>query len=299
MNKATLELFVACIFWGFGFIAIIWALDGYSPLAIMTLRFLLVGLCAIPAWLGSRRFRTDFTPALFRMTFGPAFFLAITLLLQTWGLKYTSATNSGFITTLYVLFTPLAESLLRRRWPSRRLRIAVMIALTGTALICQIHTMQRFNLGDVLTLFCAWTAVAQFLSLSRILPSMTVSPFAFNLSQSIWIAVLTGSCMLLFEGVPHLVTDIHQRAFWGLAILAYGASFCAFLLQIRAQRVLSASTASIICLLESPFAALFAVWLLNEQFSSLQMAGGLLIFYASILAVRDATSAIVPIPEKL
>lgn len=295
MKKATAELFIASLLWGFAFISVVWALEVYTPLAIVTLRFLVVALLAIPAALFFRSFRKDLSLDLLRATFLPGAFLASTLLLQTFGLKYTSATNSGFITTLYVLFTPLTESILRRKRPSKQLMTGIAIAVLGTAFICQIHKMKALNIGDVFTILCAWTAVGQFISLSHIVPKMKVSAFAFNIGQSFWIALLCGVFMIGLEPLPKLVLDPMTKPFWGMVTLSLGASLIAFFFQIRAQRVLSASTASLICLMESPFAAFFAALFLHERFSGWQIVGALLILCAAILAVKDSSEAPTPI----
>lgn len=294
MKKATFELFIASLLWGFAFISVVWALEAYTPLAIVTLRFLVVALLGIPAAILFKSFRKDLSVDLLRATFLPGAFLSTTLLLQTFGLKYTSATNSGFITTLYVLFTPLTESILRRKRPSKLLMTGIGIAVLGTAFICQVHKMKALNVGDVFTILCAWAAVGQFISLSHIVPKMKVSAFAFNIGQSFWISLLCGVFMLGLEPLPKLVLDPSTKAFWGLVTLSFGASLIAFFLQIRAQRVLSASTASLICLMESPFAAIFAALCLHERFSGWQIVGAILILYAAILAVKDSSATPAP-----
>jgi drug/metabolite transporter (DMT)-like permease len=68
----------------------------------------------------------------------PALLLAGTLILQTWGLHYTTATKSGFITTLYVVFVPLLEALHLRRRISTGLWLCVLGAFVGTLLIVNV-----------------------------------------------------------------------------------------------------------------------------------------------------------------
>jgi drug/metabolite transporter (DMT)-like permease len=68
----------------------------------------------------------------------------------------------------------------------------------------------------------------------------------------------------------------------GLLSLTFGSTLIAFALQVRAQRVLSPSIASLIFLLESPFALIFAIYFLNESMTDLQATGALLIFFSAV-----------------
>ena len=55
--------------------------------------------------------------------------------LQSLGLQYTTATNAGFITVLYVVFAPLGAAALARRAPPRVAAICLPMALVGLGLL--------------------------------------------------------------------------------------------------------------------------------------------------------------------
>ena len=112
---AVFQLIVANFFWGFGFIPSVWVLGSLHPAAIIFYRFLGAGLATIAIFLVSK---TKFPPLgeSLRIGFIPGIFLALTLVLQAWGLKYTTATKSAFITILYVIFVPIMAALLVA-WP--------------------------------------------------------------------------------------------------------------------------------------------------------------------------------------
>ena len=63
----------------------------------------------------------------------------------------------------------------------------------------------------------------------------------------------------------------------GLLMLGIGSTLIAFYLQIKAQKVLSSTVSSLFFLLESPFALLFAFFLLGESLNMKQGIGALLI----------------------
>src|SRR3974390_2579111 len=92
---AVLELLLAAALWGFGFVAAIWAMGEVGPFALTFLRFALAILVTSP-WLFSARGRRD-VKRMSKWALWPGFILAATLIIQTWGLKYTTAAKAGFI----------------------------------------------------------------------------------------------------------------------------------------------------------------------------------------------------------
>lgn len=110
-NRAAAELIFAGVLWGFGFVATLWALRAFTPVETLVYRFILAGLIGEVLFLifkGPRfsSLRTEVMRAL------PAgLLLGAMLLLQTIGLKYTTATKSGFLTSLYVILVPLFNTL--------------------------------------------------------------------------------------------------------------------------------------------------------------------------------------------
>lgn len=72
------------------------------------------------------------------------------------------------------------------------------------------------------------------------------------------------------------------QSWFGLLSLSLGSSLLGFFLQIRAQKELDASVASILFLLESPMSFIFAYFLLNERLSLLQSVGAALILLACL-----------------
>ena len=62
-------------------------------------------------------------------------------------------------------------------------------------------------------------------------------------------------------------------------------SLIAFSLQVLAQKKLTATTASMLCLLEGPFAFVFAAIFLSEKLNNLQVAGAVIILLCSFLTI--------------
>jgi len=284
MNKRAVvaagELIVGATLWGFGFIATVWALKEIDAFELTFVRFALAVLVSLPiAFIGLKR---KLARQMLWWSAWPALFLFGTLVFQTWGLHYTTATKSGFITTLYVVFVPLLEAFHSKRKIPLGLWLCVAGALIGTCLIVNVG-LDSVNFGDAMTFVCALFATMQIYYMGLISPKVD-RPFTFNALQSLWCLVF--SVPFIFHGgLPAKLMNI--GAWDGLAIagvcsLAFGSTVLAFFLQVKAQASLSPTVSSLLCLLESPFAMLFAMLLLNERLGSLESAGAALIFASAV-----------------
>jgi drug/metabolite transporter (DMT)-like permease len=216
----------------------------------------------------------------------PAFSLGGTLFFQTWGMQHTTATNSSFITILYVVFVPLLETIVLRKAPPRILWLWIVAALAGAALMCRLHEL-KLNVGDMLTLCCAFLAAVHIL-LTGWAVRRIQSPFLFNGWTAVMSAALLWPLAVATEGWPHLPTEL--TPWLGIAYLSLVSTLVAFLLQVRAQRVLSPSLSSMLFLLESPFGALFAYAVLGERLLPGQWLGAGIILIAAFGATRSCES---------
>jgi len=276
---ASAELLTAAALWGFGFIATIWAFQVFSPFELTFLRFALAGTLIVfflVTTSGRATLKECIKPA-----FLPALLLSLTLIFQTWGLQYTTPTKSGFITTLYVVFVPILESILSKKGLPWSLWACVFTALVGTGLIVNIGA-EQINIGDVLTFICAIAATFQIYWLSLVSYKIK-KPFAFNLIQACWGALICVP-VLFFEPLGTKLmnfADWTSHAWAGLLLLTFGSTVIAFFLQVRAQKFLSATVSSLIFLLESPFALIFALLLLGQSLNFTESLGAVLIFLSA------------------
>jgi len=268
---------LASTLWGFGFIATRWAMESLSPVWLQVVRYGIVVVLALPFYLWLKK-----TPPAraMRIAAVPGISLGLTLLFQTYGLKYTTITKSGFLTTLYVIIVPLLETLIRRQIPTWRHIFCVLLALVGTALMTGMGALgdSAWNVGDLLTIAAAFCAAVQILSLGRL--ASQLPSFEFNFFQSLWSGIIPLILVLGGEPAPHL-SSISAVSVAGLLFLALGSTLLGFQIQIRAQRVISPSIASFFFLLESPVAALFAAWFYAERLTPPQWLGAALIFLAT------------------
>lgn len=286
-NRAISELLLATLFWGFGYVATIWALDIATPVEITFLRFFAGGLLSLFLVRSFQVSKERFF-YLIRLSFFPGFCMAALLLSQTWGLQYTTAINSTFITALYVVITPLLEWGVLRRKSHLVFLLYAGLSLCGVLFILkgsfQVSSHPLSWLGDLLTLITAFFSACHLVYVGQVWKKIH-RPFLFNALQSLWAALLLFPFLLVeffFSSIEFERGALTPESVVGLISLVFGSTILAFYLQLRAQSVLSPSLTSLICLLESPMALIFALIFLSQPLGLWALLGASLIFLSAI-----------------
>jgi drug/metabolite transporter (DMT)-like permease len=197
-------------------------------------------------------------------------------LLQTWGLSLISPSVSGFVTGMYVVFTPIiATVLLRQRMPVS-VWLAVGLATFGLALL----SLNGFSvdLGVWLTLLSALLYGLHIVALGH----WSRAEEAFGLS-AVQMAVIALVCLLATagHGGPTLPPD--RSAWIAVLYMALIAGAGAMLMQTWAQAHLPATRAAIVMTTEPVFAAAFAVAFGSDVLTWRMLCGGALVLAAMYL----------------
>ncbi len=277
--KADLALALVALMWGSTFVVVKQALIGISAMYFLAIRFSLAALCMLLMFLP--RFRTaGLRPVLRGLAGGAAagIFLWLGYVLQTYGLKFTTAGNSGFITGLYIVLVPLLSAALYRRWPGASELSGIAIATSGMVLLTLPSLRQlRLNVGDLLTIACAVAFAFHLLTLGYF--SQRHRFEAVALGQIACTAALSGLA-LLFE--PPRATW-SSRVVFAIVLTALFATALAFALQTWGQRYTSATRTALIFALEPVFALATAVLVGGEPLTLYSVAGGGLILAGIVM----------------
>ena len=134
-TKAELFLLACTLIWGGTFVTVKSSLTDVSPLTLIALRFGIAAALFIPFCL-STLLKIDKPAALKGWMLGLLLFASFAT--QTIGLEYTSASKSGFITGMLVVFTPIFQLLIERRPPKLGNVIGVILVTLG--LYCTLRT---------------------------------------------------------------------------------------------------------------------------------------------------------------
>ena len=271
---ADIGLLYAAAIWGATFYMVKGVLNHITPLGLLGYRFMLAALLLLPVMMLQKR--RPFAGLKHGLSLG--FFLWLIYVPQTIGLQYTTASNSGFITGLFIVFVPLFGLLFFRKLPSIVKLLSILIAVTGLWILTGgIHGMNR---GDALTLLAAMGYAVHILLADRSMKG-GLDPVALSFQQFLFVGVFSFIAGWVF-GVP---VGCHDRSAWGVIIfLAVFPTILAFLVQLVAQRFTSPIKVALIFSMEPVFAAIFAWTLGGEPFVLHRAAGGLLIVLAMMLS---------------
>ncbi len=255
MNRRTYAygaLTVAAALFGMTFVVVKDALDSIPPLAFVGWRFLIgaVILLIIGRPFGRSVWR-DGTIA------GIVLFIGYAT--QTIGLELTSATNSGLITGLYVVFTPLIAAIARRTSPAIATVVGASMSIVGLGALTVTETL-TFESGDLWTLASAVSFAVYIVIIAYLAPRHEVVPF--TAVQLAFVAVAGLGMSAVVEQNPALPpTEVWPTLLATGVVVTAGA----FLIQVWSQTVIGPSRTAIILAVEPLFAVATAALVLAER----------------------------------
>ena len=284
-----LAIVVASVLYGSTFRIVQVAVDRTTPAAFVLLRYGLGALVLLPfairrGWRGPRALPKDGWRLVVGVGVVVAVFSSIGALLQNIGLRTTTTSNSAFITCLFVVFTPIIESVVYRRWPRRGIVGAVAVSMLGLWLL----TGASFSMGrgDALTLGAAALYGGWYVVIGAYTNRMDALAFT---SAQLFAAALMMVPFVIVQGFGTIDGYVIATVvFTGVACTAF-----AFAITAWAQRLIDPSRTTIISLVEPVVAGLVGFWV-GERLGVGGYVGGLLILAAIVIAERGTHAAARP-----
>ena len=269
---ATLGLLAMTAVWGSTFV---WIKDVVARMPVadfLAVRFVIAALAMLLLF-GRAVRRLGRTQILRGLLLGVVY--GAGQLLQTWGLARIAPSVSGFVTGMYVVFTPILAMLLLRQRMAGVVWLAVLLSTAGLALLSLNGV--SVDAGVWLTLASAALYALHIVGLGQ----WSRHGEAFGLSAVQMVAI---AAVCLLATAPHGPMLPPDRGAW-LAVLymALVAGAGAMLMQTWAQSQLPAARAAIVMTTEPVFAAAFAVALGSDTLSWRMLAGGALVLLAMYL----------------
>lgn len=275
---ADLALLLAAVIWGVGFVFQKSAMSHIGPLTFLAVRGIVAALALLPLAIREAREQEGngglrFLPI--AVWGGTAFFIGGWL--QQSGLITATVTNTGFLTALYVVITPLIAWAWSGRRPSPLVWPAVVLSAVGTWLLGG-GTLSSFSTGDMLVALSAVLWAFHVVITGR--AAQFCRPIGFTAAQFAFVAALAGSGALLFE----TVTIAGLTAAWkDIAYVGLLSSALTFTLLTVALQHTPPSEAAVIVSTEVLFAAFAAYLLLNEHLSAIGWVGAAMILSGMLL----------------
>ena len=275
---ATLSLVVVTAIWGSTFAIVKRAIEPDGPMTVLdflTWRFAV----ATVAMLAVRpRSVAGLGPAGRRHGAWLGLALGGGYVSQTIGLQSTPAGVSGFVTGMFVVFTPLASAVALRRRVQPAAWLAVGVATVGLALLSLGSTAGQHGTltGVALTLGCAVAFAVHIVGLGEW--SHRHDPLGLAVVQ---MATVTAICAVSAVPAGDGLAPPPTAGSWvAIAVTSVAATAFAFFVQTWAQTILDPTRTAVIMTMEPVFAGVFAVWLAGEHMGPRTIAGSALVLAA-------------------
>lgn len=274
-----LALLLTTLIWGATFPATKAALEQIPPLSFLLLRFLL-GTLIVAGWFVMMRYRVHRGREVLYASGIATIFLFLGYVLQTVGLRYSTASNSAFITALYVIFVPL----ILRRFEGRVL-IATAIATVGLWLL--VKPSASMNLGDLMTLGCALAFAGHIICLEQFTRRFD--------APSLLLWQMTAMSVLfipttLWEQAPGAAFAPTAVLLIGLAITG-GLATGAFAVQMWAQQIIPAQQVALVFASEPAYAAWLSWYFLGETMDLQGWIGSGMILLAVVIGAFGSSAS--------
>ena len=276
--KVDSSLVAVTLIWGATFVLVKQALADVSTLLFLTLRFsIAAGALAI---IFRKEFRAPNASASLRRGVLAGVFLFAGYVLQTAGLKFTSASKAGFITGLYVPLVPIIGGLLHQKMPQISELLGIVIAFTGMVLLTVQRDILNIAGGDLLVAGCAAAFACHIVILGRFAPKS-------NLGVLTVAQIATGALLgaATFWWVEPVRVTFTSNVWIALSVTSLLATALAFAVQTWAQRWSSPTRTVLIFSLEPVFAWVTSYIVAGEVLSHRGITGAALIL-AGILVVE-------------
>ncbi len=287
-TRNTLLLFLTAFIWGMAFVSQSKGMDYMHPFTFNGVRSFIGAFVLLVYILNTRKCAgTKAQPIQWGITLRAGLWcgLALTVAstLQQFGIKYTTVGKAGFITTLYIIFVPLAGIFFKRK-VSAVVWVAAVMAAVGMYLLCMTEGLS-LGTGDIMVFLCAIVFAAHIMIVDYYSPKtdgVIVSCIQFTVC-----GIVCGVGSLIW-GAPTL-TQLSE----GMGTLLYaGVLSCgvAYTLQIVGQKGVNPTVAALILSLESVVATVSG-WIaykigflkVDQSLTCRQIIGCVIVFAAVIL----------------
>ena len=279
-------LFLCVVIWGSTFVATKIMLDYVNPAELLGLR-LIIGVPVMAAVVLAKRIRIQFTPREYgNLMLGSAVVTAH-FLIQITGLKYTTATNTGWIISVTPLALAVLSYFILKERISRNIVIGIIVATAGVMLLVSRGNFGQFgwleSVGDWLILVSAHTWAIYTIIVRNI--SQRKNPLAITFVIFLPIAVLmTGYLFIEFDWA--VLGMLPARAWGALILLAVFGTALAHWWWQEGVAALGAARAGIFLYVEPLTATALGVALLNEQFGLFTAIGAIGVLGGILIAER-------------
>lgn len=263
------------VIWGATFPIMKLSLQYISPVMLLSFRFILSAALMLPI-VFKNKMLIERKNVILGIVGGILLFLAYYT--QTVGLEYTTSSQSGLITGMYVVLLPIISLLYLKIKLNKVDVIAVSIGFIGLILMSSLKFSSAYTFGDILTFFCAifyGLQTAYVFKYTKYLDSMV-----FTFYQLLMVGVLS-SIFVPFSWEPS--GRLKPIVIFTIVFTALFASFFAILINTRVLQYIEPTAAGVIYVGEPVFAVISSILILKEIPTMDIILGGIIIVVAMLI----------------
>lgn len=268
--KADLMLVLVTLFWGVSYLLLDISLTDVDPFTLNSLRFLIAFFAAVAVAFPKLK-TVNKTTLKYSALIGVA--LLFVYIGATFGVRYTSLSNAGFLCALTVVITPILSFLVKHEKPEKKLIVTVVMCLIGIGLLT-LNKDLKPALGDILCILCAFAYAVDLMITETAVQKEEVDAFQLGVFQ-LGFTGLYNLIFALFVEKPHFPSN--SNIWSAVLVLAIFCTGIAFIVQAVAQRYTSASHVGVIFALEPVFAGIVAYFFAGEVLSVRAYLGAILL----------------------
>src|SRR5882672_5382329 len=285
-RRASLLLSATTLLWGSSFFTMDWGARGVAarvgaaaaPSGFLFLRFLAAALLQAAIFPGLlRRLSAPLVRA--GALLSVPFYLGF--ILQTTALALSTSTIVAFLTSLFVVITPLIGRLFFRERAGVGVVTGAVVSLAGVWVMTD--PAGGLGRGELLGIACA-VAFAFQIQMTNVI-TKSHSPEAISFVQFVCAVIYSGITLAAMRVSPgELFRSLGERQVaWTVLYLAGACSVVAIGVLNRYQRDISAARASVIYMAEPVIAAIFAAALAMEPMTLRKALGGAIILAGNLV----------------
>ncbi|MGE5678242.1 MAG: DMT family transporter [Pseudomonadota bacterium] len=273
-------LLIQSLVYGFGNPVTKVAYETITPFWLLTFRFSMA-LLVFLVFFGKRIF-IQLRAVRFTQYLPASLCMAVAYVTCNLALKWTSATNVGFLMSLPVIFAPiLAVFILHKKYDYKYLPLQAVVVV-GLYLLCSNGGSFTFNIGDLNAMITAIALSGALVFGEKSLEA--VDAVTISAAQAGITALTSLICALLFDDFS-VIPKVAPEAWAVVAYLAVACTCLAYIMQNSALTHLSSGTVSMIQCTQPILTAAISFLLLGEKLSIRGMLGAAIIIGA-IIAVN-------------
>jgi drug/metabolite transporter (DMT)-like permease len=274
-RQANLLLATVSLAWGTSYLFMKLCVDIIPPSTIIALRFGIAFLVMIVIF-HKTIYQLDARILKYSAIVGALLYVIFIALL--YGMKHTTASSAGFLTSTTVIMVPILQAILTKIIPKRKTMIGVGVVSIGLAFLT-IGKDFSISWGSLFCLVAAFLYAIHIIVTNQF--AQKVKPLLLGIYQLGFAFLYAAVGAFLFETPVLPVEGIHWFAILGLALIcsAYG-----FVIQPIAQKYTTPENTGFLFSLEPIFSALFAFIFLHENMGLHGYFGALLILAGVFIA---------------